>query len=1033
MSKKKDADRNLLEDAEKMGIDLSFTDDDSNNSTVKPVAKPQTASNSTNDNQNKTASIGEDTEKQTDNTDNVFETIVGDSNESQIVKTILKITDVDDQTTQTKAIYGQKGNLINFQSALSGFLNNNYLLENKADLAKQTYEMTTIDVALAHKKEDTVRTKKVTETVKFVFSNNHADLKPTINTLFFKQQGTKDLVNGLQLWSDQTQTKTFPEVKVKTIPGYDNDLAQIKAIDIAVNSDNWHDNLNIVKTVTFDPQPRNIIIRYLDQTSGAKTDKTIPGFVDMQAKYSTKPVIQAFLKQGGFELIKDETVGHDLRFKETGNSVYQVIFRHKFQTLTSNNSIFKKTGHNYQDQLVKTIKRTIILNADKKQVQKVHFTRNAIGDLATGDIKFQEWRPEKKIFPEFSIPHLPGYTTKEKNVPALTVSRNDSDTTVNIKYLPKKQIASIVLFDDTIKEQITTHKIAGFTGETLDYDFQRDARIMKNSGYVINDQSFKPVEDFVFPASDRSQTLVLKFKHAIRKISLDNPINPKTGDDFTDNLIKIVTRKIKFNYPESILDFPQDPEITQSLTFTRSATIDMASEKVTYGEYSANQEFEAVKVPQIKGYDVTPHLTVIPAKKVSALSKNAEITLQYSPEPRTVILLVQDETANKLIGKKTLKGYVNEELPLNNDKLERLYINKGYEIVKNEFADMPLFDIDKPEAECHVIVKHRFQDLDLAQPINPVSKNDMTKALRKTAQFIVKYQFRNGKQAAPDNVQTVELNRDGVVDLVNGRIKYHAWQAISELEDVASPVVKSYTADQNTIEFDSNNITSTATRTVTYYINKQRIELSFVNQDQHTVKHFPIEVAYQASSKHPLSYYIDQITDLGYAVNDNTDSIKLAYDKTASDTRNYIINVHETFLTNTDTKRITRKINFVLPDDMENYIIQIAVLKRKVTISNVTGKTKETPWSNGFWSGISVPTVPGYQPSLDFIQYQKVDQATKNMQVDVRYFKSEETAITPAVKKQKVSFMKKFLLGFKHKKQKENIKALPAGKNEKKK
>ncbi|WP_148666535.1 BspA family leucine-rich repeat surface protein, partial [Fructobacillus tropaeoli] len=80
---------------------------------------------------------------------------------------------------------------------------------------------------------------------------------------------------------------------------------------------------------------------------------------------------------------------------------------------------------------------------------------------------------------------------------------------------------------------------------------------------------------------------------------------------------KTVKETIHYQYPDGT---DAADTYTKSLTFTRTKYTDSVTGEVTYGAWSADQSFEAVKSPSVKGY--TPDQTEIAAQTVKGDSKD---------------------------------------------------------------------------------------------------------------------------------------------------------------------------------------------------------------------------------------------------------------------------------------------------------------------------------------------------------------------------------------------------------------------------
>ncbi|WP_338345346.1 mucin-binding protein [Fructobacillus fructosus] len=88
---------------------------------------------------------------------------------------------------------------------------------------------------------------------------------------------------------------------------------------------------------------------------------------------------------------------------------------------------------------------------------------------------------------------------------------------------------------------------------------------------------------------------------------------------------KTVTEIIHYQYPDGKT---AADTYTKSLIFTRTKYTDAVTGEVTYGDWSADQSFEAVQSPSVKGY--TPDQTEIAAQTVNGDSKDLNFTVKYT-------------------------------------------------------------------------------------------------------------------------------------------------------------------------------------------------------------------------------------------------------------------------------------------------------------------------------------------------------------------------------------------------------------------
>ena len=174
----------------------------------------------------------------------------------------------------------------------------------------------------------------------------------------------------------------------------------------------------------------------------------------------------------------------------------------------------------------------------------------------------------------------------------------------------------------------------GVSNTTFDNDSKKDQEfVVKLKAAVVDIPSFDPTK----PESNDNP----KPTPGVTPIDPSNPSGPK----WTEELIKAVkvqeevTRTIKYVYEDGT-EVPADKltdvadKKVKTLTFTRPGKINVVTGKITYGDWSANQTFEAVTSPTINNYPATvvgatPGTTVVSAKEVSATAIDFEEVVIY--------------------------------------------------------------------------------------------------------------------------------------------------------------------------------------------------------------------------------------------------------------------------------------------------------------------------------------------------------------------------------------------------------------------
>ncbi|MGL4536441.1 MAG: mucin-binding protein, partial [Weissella cibaria] len=260
------------------------------------------------------------------------------------------------------------------------------------------------------------------------------------------------------------------------------------------------------------------------------------------------------------------------------------------------------------------------------------------------------------------IPYVPGFTPAGPDGPLQPVDPTDpskgyvppatptdnpgEDTTIN--YVANEQMATITFIDDTTKTDLTVDTITGVSDATSTYTTAERIQAYLAQGYTLVSDGYPT--DFTFDRDDsQTQAYEVHLKHATITITPSDPktpsqpiynpgdpVDPSDPDSPTypeepgnpgdpidsDNpsgptwpatptypagltetdLNESVTQTITYVYADG--QEASDPK-TDTVTFSRTATLDPVTGAVTYGEWiAANSDttFDAVVSPVITGY-----------------------------------------------------------------------------------------------------------------------------------------------------------------------------------------------------------------------------------------------------------------------------------------------------------------------------------------------------------------------------------------------------------------------------------------------
>ena len=302
---------------------------------------------------------------------------------------------------------------------------------------------------------------------------------------------------------------------------------------------------------------------------------------------------------------------------------------------------------------------------------------------ATGIELSTEEKTRDNKFNNVPSPTVAGYTPDKVAVDATTeIDAEAVDYTVEVLYTPEKQRATVkfVEVDPTNTDKVITPGLAdpiAITGKseaaypatTAASVTDKIAELIKK-GYELVDNGFVSTDKFDKDAAV-DQEYVVKFKAKVVDIPSFDPTKPASNDNpkptpgktpidpnnpdgpkWTEELINAVkvqeevTRTIKYVYEdgtpvaEADLASVADKKV-KTLKFTRPGKINVATGEITYGDWSANQTFEAVTSPVLEKYTaavagVTPTTADVPAKTVAATDKDFEEVVVYKTKLITV-------------------------------------------------------------------------------------------------------------------------------------------------------------------------------------------------------------------------------------------------------------------------------------------------------------------------------------------------------------------------------------------------------------
>ena len=305
------------------------------------------------------------------------------------------------------------------------------------------------------------------------------------------------------------------------------------------------------------------------------------------------------------------------------------------------------------------------------------------GGEATGITLSDAEKAKDDKFNLVNSPDVTGYAPDNATVEATTsIDAEAPDYKVTVTYTPapQKAVVKFVEVDPANTNKVITPGLAepvvvtgkseaAYPATTATSVTDKIAELVKK-GYELVNNGFQPTDKFD-KDTEVDQEYVVKLKAKVVDIPSFDPTKPASNDNpkptpgvtpidpnntdgpkWTEELINAVkvqeevTRTIKYVYEdgtpvvEADLVSVADKKV-KTLKFTRPGKINVATGEITYGDWSANQTFEAVTSPVLEKYTaavagVTPTVADVPAKTVAATDKDFEEVVVYKTKLITV-------------------------------------------------------------------------------------------------------------------------------------------------------------------------------------------------------------------------------------------------------------------------------------------------------------------------------------------------------------------------------------------------------------
>lgn len=590
----------------------------------------------------------------------------------------------------------------------------------------------------------------------------------------FKRTATTDQITGKITYTDWQVDGTatdFAAIDLSSYQGINYSQAGYTMLidgqtgtQIAQFSPNAESE-DISVAVTFSPNQHTMHINYVNSQGNIIKSQEVTGHTGETKIVELSAPAEWLITDGSTK--KAVVFGADGAQDITINIEYARIYveptdpKTVTDPLPDNPAKFYPAGVGYDD-LNKAVTRTITIVDPKASSQKiitqiVRFTRRAIVDEVVGTlVGYTNWQTTNAVWDGIDVDSLyPGYTPSSQ-VAAKTVTVNDADQTQTITFTANDAVQTVRFMD----------------GNT-----------QVGSDYFLRGKTDQLVELPALPDGWQlaaGQTLPKNIQLTANYVPIKIQIIAGLCTITTATAAGTLIPGTKNQYlQKAIADDDLNQQVTQTVNFKRSATMDLVTNLIEYGQWQADGSFAKVVIDPIAGYQATQ--TEVPAITPTAMTDDITIEVSYIAQKATQLIQYVDQNnpAGSPIGEQSIPGLVDHDVAVTPS------IPANWELVPNE--TIPGSVTIKPDAApIKVLIQHQHQD---------VSQTDAG-ATKKVTRTI---RFNNPDGTSQTIEQAVTFMRTAVKDLVDDTIAYGAWQGGGVFVGMEVPQIAGYYASQDVI------------------------------------------------------------------------------------------------------------------------------------------------------------------------------------------------------------------------------------------
>ncbi|MDD1401620.1 MBG domain-containing protein [Limosilactobacillus reuteri] len=586
-----------------------------------------------------------------------------------------------------------------------------------------------------------------------------------VQTTKIYREATYDNVTGKVTYGEWSTAK-WDAYTPETIPGYTVNENVVPEVEVK------NGQKNVTVNITYTANEQSGKISYQDADGKEIGSTTITG--KTSETITITPEIPA-----GWQLVSGQEIPKTVTVTSNGIPTIIVKVEHGTVVVTPETpatdiptgKVPGNPSKNYpiMEQLTVTPTRTINIKypSGEEQLipQKVTFTRTAIFDEVTGEIKYTEWLPQDTAqWASYQPTTVTGYVPSQKIVPAMTVNPETPNETVDITYdkIPEPQEGQeIISYQDANGQVIHTQTVTG--EEDSDVSFKPEVPT-----------NWQPTGDLPHSVKITGGTTVIVIE----------PVTVPVQEH------KTVTRIIVEHLPSG------DKQTVQTVVLTGTGTKNLVTGEVTDVKWD-HGKFAVFTPATVPGY--TTNMRIVPEMDVTAASGDSIVEINYIPNEQTGFIIYRDENGNE-ITRTALQSKTGEAVAINP------VLPAGWELVPGQ--SIPAIVMTTPDGipDVVILIKHQMITVKPGEkaptgkvPGNPSTTYEKMESLTKEITRTITVKLSDGQRQII--TQTVKFTRTATFDAVTGKATYSAWQVDGSNEWPAypAPEINGYTASQVSI------------------------------------------------------------------------------------------------------------------------------------------------------------------------------------------------------------------------------------------